>query len=312
LVQHLVGSRREMAQSWADDHFFPMSYHDRINLPQVAQYLMVNRCDRSPTDLPPECKDVHPQMRTLCAELSRNLRSYIRTRYRNRMPRNTKDWPLSRVFSWAGREEIESNDQEPHRILADLELPLYVTANQNLLLEDALCRHGPELNEVWERLGQDREQPFFYPTQVRNRVHHVFGDMDHIQDIVLTEDDYFEFLMSAFREGGRVPYRIQSTLSRSSLLFLGFRLYHWDFRVLFQFIKEIGGSALLQGRPHVAVQIDPDDDYIVDPERARRYLECYFDEDGTDEKPKPRKPNLQMSIFWGTPVDFLRTLQERR
>jgi hypothetical protein len=313
LVQNLVGSRREMAQTWADKHFFPMSSHDRINLPQVAQYLQVNWSHRRPRDPTPECSNVSPERRSLCAELTKNFRSYIQTRFRGRFPRSMNDWPISRIFSWAARDEIGSNDREPHRILAALDLPLYVTANQNLLLEDALCRHYPEYQDAWDLLEQHKEQPFVYPSEVAKRVCHVFGDMNHMQEIVITEDDYFEFLLDASRGDKRVPYRVRSALTTNSLLFLGFRLYHWDFRVLFQLIKGMEGSDLLLDRPHVAVQVDPDDDYIVDPERARRYLESYFADSSVNGGSGGGERNhcLQVSIYWGTPVDFLRDLNEQ-
>ena len=46
---------------------------------------------------------------------------------------------------------------------------------------------------------------------------------------------------------------------------------------------------------HVAVQIDPEQDRLVDPDRARRYLERYF-------------YDTKISIFWGRAEDFLKEL----
>jgi hypothetical protein len=49
---------------------------------------------------------------------------------------------------------------------------------------------------------------------------------------------------------------------------------------------------------HVAVQIDPEEARILQPERARRYLESYFQ--GAD-----------ISIYWGNAQDFIRELHRR-
>ena len=43
----------------------------------------------------------------------------------------------------------------------------------------------------------------------------------------------------------------------------------WLFRVLFRTILSQEGSQARQGYPHVAVQVDPEDDRIVNPRRAR-------------------------------------------
>jgi phosphatidylserine/phosphatidylglycerophosphate/cardiolipin synthase-like enzyme len=48
----------------------------------------------------------------------------------------------------------------------------------------------------------------------------------------------------------------------------------------------------------VAVQIDPEEGRIQEPERARRYLESYFQD-------------ADISIYWGSVEDFARELQQR-
>jgi hypothetical protein len=50
--------------------------------------------------------------------------------------------------------------------------------------------------------------------------------------------------------------------------------------------------------PHVAVQLNPDEERFRSPVQARRYLEKYFD-------------RAKISIFWGSSEDFLRGLGER-
>jgi hypothetical protein len=43
LTDSLLGSRREIAQRWAETFNFPMAPHNREDLPQVAQFLAVNQ-----------------------------------------------------------------------------------------------------------------------------------------------------------------------------------------------------------------------------------------------------------------------------
>jgi hypothetical protein len=51
---------------------------------------------------------------------------------------------------------------------------------------------------------------------------------------VLTEDDYLDFLVNISRQQDLLPPRIQEVLTGASLLFIGYRLADWDFRVLFR------------------------------------------------------------------------------
>jgi hypothetical protein len=75
-------------------------------------------------------------------------------------------------------------------------------------------------------------------------------------------------------------------------MFVGFQLDDWQFRVLFRSLLDQQGSARRGWYPHVAVQIEPEEGRILEPERARRYLEDYFDK-GAD-----------ISLYWGSVEDF--------
>jgi hypothetical protein len=129
----------------------------------------------------------------------------------------------------------------------------------------------------------------------------LFGRLDDIESLVLTEDDYFDFLIDFWREHERVPTAVRAALASSSLLFLGFNLNQWDFRVLFRSLLKGEGNQKRRKQLHVAVQVDPDDDQITDPDRAREYMEQYFE--GFSES--------EVSIYWGSSEDFLAELQRR-
>jgi cytochrome oxidase Cu insertion factor (SCO1/SenC/PrrC family) len=82
------------------------------------------------------------------------------------------------------------------------------------------------------------------------------------------------------------------------LLFLGFQLTVWDFRVFFRSIMSQEGRDRRKRFSHVAVQIDPEQEQLIDPARARNYLETYFSD-------------THISIFWGNAEDFLAELQRQ-
>ena len=126
------------------------------------------------------------------------------------------------------------------------------------------------------------------------------GD-DSDESLVLTADDYFDYLIGVATYNHLIPEQVRSAQRDTLLLFLGFQLDDWSFRVLFRSIMRHSKGGSKGGRPrrygHVAVQLDPEEDRLLEPERARWYLEQYFG-----------KENFNISIYWGNAEDFLREL----
>ena len=60
---------------------------------------------------------------------------------------------------------------------------------------------------------------------------------------MLREDEYFEFLRTTGRDPDAIPAVVRSAFADSALLFLGFRMEDWDFRVLFHSIMSQEGEA---------------------------------------------------------------------
>ncbi len=129
-----------------------------------------------------------------------------------------------------------------------------------------------------------------------------FGGAPPAQSLVLTEDDYFEYLLSRARhERQLIPGFVGERTLNTSLLFLGFQLTDWNFRVLYRMIMSQGGTSRLSELTHVAVQVDPEEDALIDPQAARKYLEKYFGTAG------PGK----IEIFWGSAGEFLTELNKQ-
>jgi hypothetical protein len=121
--------------------------------------------------------------------------------------------------------------------------------------------------------------------------------------MVLTEDDFFDYLIASSRLNLLLPALI-SKLMESSLVFLGFRLDDWRFRVLYRLIVTQQGAAALSGRCHVGVQVNPGEQSVADVHRAIRYMTKYFQGGNSSNAPS-------ISIYWGSPTDFLRQLQQQ-
>ena len=195
---------------------------------------------------------------------------------------------------------------EPHAVLAGLPLKVYITTSPDSLLIRALtAAERTPVSEVcrWypgsESTATLREQePKYQPTVKRPLVYQLFGTLSDPDSLVMTEDAYFRFLRGVTANKDLIPHQVVGNLVNSGLLFLGFRLDDWDFRILYRGVIEREGSELSKKYTHVAAQIDPEQGRIEDVERARRYLEEYFQD-------------ADIHIFWGSVEAFLQELQRR-
>jgi hypothetical protein len=289
LIESLVGSRREIAMRWASDYHYPMAQYDRQNLPQVAQYLAV--------------RQDHPFVRD---ELQKHLREYMVQQHGDNLPEEIHKESLEALLLAEGKRRRESDPSEPHKVLAELPFKIYVTAGLSNLLGDALLDAGKKPDVELCRWNDDLQlpppiydqEPGYLPSTERPFVYHVFGQFSNPYSLVLTEDDYFDFLIGVTKNNDMIPPFVRSALTNTALLFLGFRLDEWDFRVLFRSLMSQEGRNLRKGFSHVAVQIDPEEGQMSDPEGARRYLSSYFQD-------------ARITLYWGSAETFARELKER-
>ncbi len=141
----------------------------------------------------------------------------------------------------------------------------------------------------------DRE-PDYFPTPERPLIYYLFGELNEPDSVVLTEDDYFDFLIGVTGNKDLIPPVVRRALTDTALLFLGFQMDEWNFRVLFRSILSQQGGGRRDRYAHIAAQIEPEEGRLLEPERARRYLENYFSK------------GVDISIYWGSSDDFLKEL----
>jgi hypothetical protein len=204
-----------------------------------------------------------------------------------------------------------SNPGEPHSLLAGFPIPVFITTNYDDFLDRALRVAGKNPNRgicSWfPGASYDRDlfetTPGLSPTSDVPLVYHLHGSMQTPKSLVLTESDYLEFLVkiTARRDDEAlrlIPSAILSALTDNPLLFVGYSLQDWTFRVLFHGLLRTIPST--HRRRNVSVQLLPpinshDSDV---KERARQYLAHYLED-------------WRISVFWGTAAEFCHELRER-
>lgn len=246
-----------IAEAWAREHGYPLE--DSGDLARVAQYLAVKIDAMTPKE---------------------RIRRFFRE----------IDPPPFR------------GDGEPHGVLARLPLPIYLTTNFDDFMVRALRDEGKEPTRElcrWnERLRLATPSAFdsaegLHPTAERPLVYHLHGYLERPESLVLTEDDYFDFLVNLPQVG--IPPLIQEVLSATSLIFVGYRLADWNFRVLFRGFVELTQPS--DRRLSVTVQLPP----TLSPEaqeQAKQYLRRYFGK-------------KEIVVYWGTARDFALELEQR-
>jgi hypothetical protein len=302
LLEGLVGSPRTIASRWADDLNFPLPAHETDNLPRIAQYVSTLKNE---------------------VELRADLRKWFKKEMQHRHGSNAPpgfDSPrLLDQIDAVGRQLRQVDELEPHKVLAQLPFPYYITANPEDLLTAALTEAGRTPNRQlfrwreddrhdWNRTRlaedhPDRVAAQQLPTWDNPLVYHLFGHLDdkvHNSRVVLTEDDYFDYLIRSNADKEDIPEHVLTALIDKDLLFIGFEMSDWMFRVLMRIIASQSG-----GRPgdrhQVAVQVHPQAGRVEDTMWARNYLEDYFKRAGFGS---------QQAIFWGKSADFLGKLHE--
>lgn len=158
-----------------------------------------------------------------------------------------------------------------------------------------LCRWNREVERRLPRYMSDS------PTEQNPVVFHLHGHTDVYASMVLTEDDYIEFIVAAAQDLQRVlPARIQEALTWSSLLFVGYSLNDWNFRVLLRsLMKQMYGGPATK-RLSVSVQLPPDTD-LRTPERRADAEDFLCDYLGTS----------RVQVHWGNSRDFLGLLRDK-
>jgi hypothetical protein len=197
-----------------------------------------------------------------------------------------------------------------HLILARLELPLYITTNYDCYLEKAIrqvrsrspfveiCRWSDRL--IAELPKYRKEEPVMeQPT-----IFHMHGHMREPTSMLLTEDDYIDFTVSLTRramdkQNPIIPHFIRRALGNSNLLFLGYSLEDWNFRVLLRHLTKQQGLLPYERHSCLSIQLSDENMPLEKRERAEMFLERYL------------RTSIEIDVYWGDAQGFLKELLRR-
>ncbi len=291
----------EIAARWAEQHGYP--FRDTTRLPRVAQYLASNQGEDFPR---------YEYLDALTTALWERLPEALRPTHKPSSPTeliaalawhdSDTDTPHQGHKGWASL--VAGDPNEPHTVLAALDLPLYLTTNADGFMAEALQAEGKQVRREICRWKADldflpsvfEDDPDYEPTPQAPLVYHLFGSDEEPDSLVLTEDSYMAFLVNTAAERDRIPNYIQGALANSTLLLLGYSLYDWEFRVVMNgLIRTLDQRRRFK---HIAVQLDVDEMGITDKAAVQTFLQQYLQE-------------VNVNIFWGTLPQFIAELRER-
>ena len=274
-----------LAESWAQEVKYP--FRDRYHIARVAQYHRVNVG-------PYTFKSDYIRFQKKCLlrlgqkiakmeddqESLQLIRESAKRIDQNRFPDivNELDFPR-----FNGRED-------PLRVLARLPVSIYITTGYYDFVERALEAEGKKPRTrlcLWNLKPENVEPEHRYdenyvPDPKNPVVFHLFGIEQYPSSLVLSEDDYLDFLIHLARDGSNdsgnraIPPYLEAELTTSSLMMLGYRLHDWDFQVLFRGLINANKENTYSRRPSLAIQLDQVD--TRDDARIREYLDKYFQE----------------------------------
>ena len=190
-------------------------------------------------------------------ELVAHLRSELIRRFGAVLTPEEQQESLDSLIVKAGHYLSEQRGRDPHAVLAELPLEILITTDPSSMLAERFRVAGKHpvveicrWNRYVERIPSLLEaEPDYAPSVERPLVFQLFGSLNVPESVVLTEDDYFDYLMGVAANKEIIPSIVRSRLANSALLFLGFRMEEWSFRVLFRSIMNREGSWLLDQIP---------------------------------------------------------------
>jgi len=289
----------ELTEVWATDIKYPMM--DKHNLARVAQFFQV------------EEKDVQLAKSKYLKFLNEYLleneedENYMDVVSQMR----TQEAPFSQIVKKLDYPRFPPGVEDPLRLLARLPLKIYVTTSYYNFMEQALEdeKKTPRTQVVFWSGGKLNSNPKhspdpeskYEPSVTEPTVYHLFGLEDYPETLVLTEDDFMNFLIAAVVEDTNtqnpvIPMVLRGALAESRLLLLGYRVRDWDFRVLFRFISKFRGS---DSAPRsMLIQLKPSAQQSGNKEKSVEYLSQYFEK-------------KQFAVEWTNPEKFIRKLWDK-
>ncbi len=272
----------ELAAIWANQLGYPMD--EKHKMAQVAQYNRVRAFDDQ------QAKTNYLEFLKKIALLVAEEDNAVDTGRVETLREELSEASFADIADALRYPRFSEGQADPLLILARLNLPIYVTTSYHGFMERALAAAGRQsrtqicywTGEPIEFRPEDEDYRIdsdFVPTSEKPLVFHLFGFEKYPETLVLSEDDYLDFLVKISQDTSQekpiIPLYLQKALTQSSLLLMGYRVQDWDFRVLYRGIIKPETNSLRKFS--VAIQLNPKEQKgLVPNEDVQRYLEKYF------------------------------------
>ena len=270
-----------LAEAYAEYAGYPLD--DRDNLPRIAKFCKLNRQREA---LLTGGDFTHNDLRADFCDFVKNF-IYAQAEAdgadADLLGEAEAQFATTTVTGFAGLlgyPRFDRGPDDPLQVLANLPFRVLLTTSPYTFLEAALAKAGKTPRSTVIRWRQDLrdlidpripevpvgKEPGDFPL-----VCHLFGLESTSSSLVLTEDDYLEFLVDVNLGRGddkrdSVPAQVRKALS-GDLLVLGFSLNSWAFRALYTgLIKSDDARAEKRG---ICVQLPPS-------EAEKAYLHDYL------------------------------------
>lgn len=201
---------------------------------------------------PPGSDDVYPETHRpltgdLLAKYLANMSAYPPDRERNlqQIALHFETWTHRYHLIDALRDCVDVG-KEPSpllRLLAKLPFPLIATTNYDRLFERALLENNKRpFIATYNKWGSSATQDYpgsDQPTAEQPFVFKIHGDIQEGESIVITDEDYIDFILRLSETGRRypIPRTFQYSLGRLPALFLGYSLRDFNLRAFLKAIR---------------------------------------------------------------------------
>ena len=286
----------QLTKEWAEFIEYPMP--DVHNLARIAQHFLVEQKD------PIQARAKYVEfLKALLLTIAQDDEEY--GDLVSELKTQTQEQRFSEIVRRLDYPRFPEGTEDPLRLLARLPLPIYITTSYYDFMERALDAEGKIPHSqicFWSGSGstarpEHRPDPNYEPSPTNPAVYHLFGLEDYPQTLVLSEDDYMNFLVSVVEDINTqnpiVPLKLRQALAESPLLLLGYQLRDWDFRVLFRFTLKFRREEL--SPRGMVIQLNQDKKRIGNEEKALQYLSHYLDK-------------KQFDVEWTDTESFIRKL----
>lgn len=138
-------------------------------------------------------------------------------------------------------EKLSTAEVKPgeiHNLLAGWPLKVVLTTNYDNLMERAFSKKDKDpAKTLYQRHG-DQEQIKIPPTIDKPLIYKLHGSLDDVDSMVITEDNYIDFLISLIEGNPKLPDAVSAIFRSDSILFIGYGLKDWNIRVLLRYFRK--------------------------------------------------------------------------